>query len=533
MRPTWSVTRGSICGRLILVSALLVGGVLLSGASRVHAEAAIKDLAGNGLDGENSGSFPSGDGVQGGDFIATFRINAGPVATADEYSASEDIALEASTVLSNDDDSHGGMAGENNLPLTAHLVSPPQQSVSFNLRPDGTFNYRPSANFFGTDSFTYRAKDKAGGTSNVVTVTVTVDPVNDGPIASIDASPLEILVGQAVLLDGSDSFDPEGEALGLHWDFGDGSSSSDTIVAHNYAEVGSFTVVLKVTDSSGAWDTAEVVITVKAKGDEPSNYPPRAAVAVDPEVAEIGEPVLLDASSSFDPDGEVASYLWEFADGRTETGAMAICQYSSEGVFGGVLTVFDDKGAVDSVPFKVVVLTNTQDGGGQLGDGKKDTAIPTLFYFKFRSVFEKPRQDAVKIRVAGYHAEAGESLSILVGQNRWGGVMEGADDDLMMSFDEKLKFKDKSTEGQVVSLRVKGGHKLMFTVVRSDFEDDLDYRPVDQATDTKGRMVVPVQIIRTMADGSRTYHSFDVPVHFKLKTRAGGEFSIFGKYRKP
>jgi Bacterial Ig-like domain len=38
--------------------------------------ATIRDLASNALDGEYSGAFPSGDGTQGGDFVATFVVEA-------------------------------------------------------------------------------------------------------------------------------------------------------------------------------------------------------------------------------------------------------------------------------------------------------------------------------------------------------------------------------------------------------------------------------------------------------------------------
>ena len=40
--------------------------------------------------------------------------------------------------------------------------------------------YKPDANFFGRDSFTYTAKDSRGGISTG-TVNVTVTPVNDAP----------------------------------------------------------------------------------------------------------------------------------------------------------------------------------------------------------------------------------------------------------------------------------------------------------------------------------------------------------------
>ena len=88
------------------------------------------------------------------------------------------------TVLANDTDADGN-------PLTAILVSPPSNG-SVALSADGTFTYSPTTNFFGADSFTYKAND--GFTdSNVATVTMTVNPVNDSP--SFVAGPNQTVPG--------------------------------------------------------------------------------------------------------------------------------------------------------------------------------------------------------------------------------------------------------------------------------------------------------------------------------------------------
>ena len=65
-------------------------------------------------------------------------------------------------------------------PLTAVLVAGPSHAASFTLNADGSFSYTPLANFNGTDSFTYRAND-GSAFSNIATVTITVNAVNDAP----------------------------------------------------------------------------------------------------------------------------------------------------------------------------------------------------------------------------------------------------------------------------------------------------------------------------------------------------------------
>jgi hypothetical protein len=51
---------------------------------------------------------------------------------------------------------------------------------SLSLNPDGGFTYTPAANFFGSDSFTYRPTDGTA-VGALTTVALAVNPVNDAP----------------------------------------------------------------------------------------------------------------------------------------------------------------------------------------------------------------------------------------------------------------------------------------------------------------------------------------------------------------
>ena len=81
-------------------------------------------------------------------------------------------------MLKNDSDPDGDA-------ITAVLVTPPAfGTLTFNA--NGTFTYSPKQNYNGSDSFTYQASD---GTrlSNPVTVSLTITPVNDAPVAVADS----------------------------------------------------------------------------------------------------------------------------------------------------------------------------------------------------------------------------------------------------------------------------------------------------------------------------------------------------------
>ena len=109
--------------------------------------------------------------------VWTSRSNTEPVAAADSYTTDEDAQLNvpASGVLGNDADGDGDS-------LSAILVGGPAHG-SVLLNGNGSFTHTPAANFYGTDSFTYKANDGQAD-SNVVTVTITVKSVNDAPMLS-------------------------------------------------------------------------------------------------------------------------------------------------------------------------------------------------------------------------------------------------------------------------------------------------------------------------------------------------------------
>ncbi len=112
--------------------------------------------------------------------IVVGNVNDVPVATNDSYTATEDtqlIVLVGDSVLNNDVDI-------DEEPLTAIKATDPANGA-VTLNPNGGFTYIPDGNFNGIDSFTYKAND-GNSDSNAATVTVTVDPVNDAPVANND-----------------------------------------------------------------------------------------------------------------------------------------------------------------------------------------------------------------------------------------------------------------------------------------------------------------------------------------------------------
>ena len=108
-------------------------------------------------------------------------FNSAPKATNDAYTVTEDTPLVVATgagVLKNDTDANGD-------PLTATVVGGPTHGA-LTLNPDGSFTYTPAANYSGSDSFTYRARDGRAD-SNTATVNLSVTAVNDPPTSNNDS----------------------------------------------------------------------------------------------------------------------------------------------------------------------------------------------------------------------------------------------------------------------------------------------------------------------------------------------------------
>ncbi|MCX6043672.1 MAG: tandem-95 repeat protein [Chloroflexi bacterium] len=161
-----------------VAGAPLHGGVLISGTTQIVYTPVLNFV------GVDSFVYTIADGA-GLTATATVSVtvtpvNDAPTATADSYSIGEDQALRVNApgVLNNDSDIEHD-------PLHAVLVSGPNHGA-LTLNADGSFTYTPTANYMGTDSFTYKANDGALDSAGV-SVNLLVTPVNDAPTASADS----------------------------------------------------------------------------------------------------------------------------------------------------------------------------------------------------------------------------------------------------------------------------------------------------------------------------------------------------------
>ena len=200
--------------------------------------------------------------------------------------------------------------------LTFEVVTPPAHGSLSGEPPSLT--YSPSPDFTGEDSLNFKANDGTKD-SNVATVSITVSPVNSPPVA--DAGPNEnVETGSRVTLDGSNSFDPDGDLIRFDWSIE--AKPEESLVADRDIEGRTTPTPSFSLDVDGVY-ILRLVLNDGELNSEPDfveliastmNVPPNAEAGDDLSVS-VGETTLLDGSASEDPDGapEPLSYLWSFA----------------------------------------------------------------------------------------------------------------------------------------------------------------------------------------------------------------------------
>lgn len=209
-------------------------------------------------------------------------------------------------------------------------------------------------------------RDDSGAPLNTDRDTMMVT-VNATPIA--DAGPAQIVApGEEFTLSGRASVDPDGKIASYVWSFPDGTEATGERVGHRIDKPGLYRIGLTAGDNfagGAASDRSEVLITVNAS--------PVATAGADHLVAP-GDLVRFDAGQSFDPDGEIIEYRWEFEDlGSPLTASTVERAYDTPGVWSAQLIVTDNSGvanatATDDVTIRVNHAPVAEAGDPQITD---------------------------------------------------------------------------------------------------------------------------------------------------------------------
>jgi PKD repeat protein len=188
-----------------------------------------------------------------------------------------------------------------------------------------------------------RVTDDDGATDTDI-ASVTVD--NVAPTAEA-GGPYNGDEGSAIALSGS-AIDPGTDTLTYAWDL-DNNGSYETPgqnVSSTWAQNGTYTVDLRVTDDDGGvgTDTATVIV---------NDLDPAAAFSYSPASPVVGEAVsFTDASTSYDG---ITSWLWNFGDGNTSTQQNPDHPYQNAGTYTVSLTVTEADADSDTTSQSITV----------------------------------------------------------------------------------------------------------------------------------------------------------------------------------
>ena len=226
-----------------------------------------------GFTGSDSFTYTADDGHGGFDLaivsVAVTRVNQPPVADEQDVVSDEDTPV-AITLTATDPDGD---------PLTYSVVTGPSHGSLSGTLPDLT--YTPDPDYNGPDNFTFKANDGQAD-SNVATVSITVNPVNDAPVAANDAYDVDqdgILNVAAPGVLGNDS-DIDGDDLSAVLATGPSNGQlalnpdGSFTYSPNQGFSGADSFTYRASDGSAQSAPATVTITVKPSA-------PTAVIAID------------------------------------------------------------------------------------------------------------------------------------------------------------------------------------------------------------------------------------------------------------
>ena len=207
----------------------------------------------------------------------------------------------------------------------------------------------------GTHTIKFRVKDDNGRWSSYDEATLTINTEviisNIKPVATIiSIEPSSAFKGDAITFLGHGS-DEDGEITDYIW-----ISDIDGTIADTYSfeidslSVGTHTIEFKVKDDDNEWSEGDTLtIEVKQKeSDNPSSNQNPVAIAGDSYSGSVYEDIEFDGTDSYDPDGEIVEYYWDFGDGATDTGSKITHMYTISDTYTVTLRVKDNNKDIDT-----------------------------------------------------------------------------------------------------------------------------------------------------------------------------------------
>lgn len=226
----------------------------------------------------------------------------------------------------------------------------------------------------GTYAVRVRARDVYGSQSSW-SISLSVTMMNRAPFPPIDPIPSNTMIDiqrNPVLY--WTGMDPDGDILCFDVYFGTQNPPSKVVSNQSSSSFSPGVLSYKTTyfwmiqarDGFGGMTNGPLwsFSTISADGgsSEPSdgdlnqtNFPPIADASRSEQNGFVGSLLVFNGSASYDPDGYLTAWNWDFGDGTTGNGEVTMHLYETLGLFTVTLTVIDEKGAigVDSITVEI------------------------------------------------------------------------------------------------------------------------------------------------------------------------------------
>jgi PKD repeat protein len=188
------------------------------------------------------------------------------------------------------------------------------------------------------------------GASSVKSTTVVVNPANVPPVPVIVATPLNGSAPLLVNVNGAGSSDSDGSVVSYSWTFGNGQTATGPVASTTYSSPGTYQIKLTVVDNRGASRSTTTTVVAGT-----TNQRPVAVLSALPTAGPAPLLVQLGSAGSYDPDGTISSYAWDFGNGQTAVGTQTQFNYTTPGTYTVKLTVTDNRGASSAATETIVV----------------------------------------------------------------------------------------------------------------------------------------------------------------------------------
>jgi PKD repeat protein len=167
----------------------------------------------------------------------------------------------------------------------------------------------------------------------------------------------------------SSAVDPDGDNIYYLFDWGDGSNSGwlgpynsgqQVQKSHLWTNQGAYFVKAKakdIYDNESSWSstlTVEIENQTQEPGNETENIPPNADFTYLPNLPNISVNIQF-TDQSVDSDGSITMWNWDFGDNNISTEQNPSHQYTSEGTYVVVLTVWDNNETTSTINKEIVV----------------------------------------------------------------------------------------------------------------------------------------------------------------------------------